>query len=51
MNNLVNAELAFSEELTVGMETYIEPLKRILPEATHTSMFIGLTEVSTRSSL
>ena len=46
MNNLVNAELAFCEELTVGIETYIEPLRSILSEATHSSMFLGLSDVS-----
>lgn len=47
MNNLVNAELAFCDELTVGIETYIKPLRSILSEVTHTSMFIGLSDVST----
>lgn len=48
MNNLVNAELAFCEELSVGMETYIRPLQAILPESTHTAMFLGLSEVIMR---
>ena len=45
MNNLVNAELAFRDELAVGMETYVKPLRAILPESTHSTMFFGLAEV------
>ena len=45
MNNLLNAESAFCEELAVGTETYIDPLRSILPESTHAVMFLGLTEV------
>ena len=45
MNNLVKAELAFCDELAMGVETYIEPLRKILPEPSHTTMFLGLTEV------
>ena len=45
MNNLLNAESAFCEELAVGVETYVDPLRRILPESIHTAMFLGLTEV------
>ena len=51
MNNLVNAELAFCEELSVGMETYIRPLQAILPESTHTAMFLGLSEVIMRKCI
>lgn len=45
MNNLLKAESAFCEELAVGIETYIDPLRSILPESKHTVMFLGLTEV------
>ena len=45
MNKLVNAESAFCKELAIGIETYVVPLQSILPESTHKSMFLGLTEV------
>ena len=45
MNNLLNAESAFCEELAVGIETYVDPLRSILSETIHTAMFLGLTEV------
>ncbi len=49
MNNLLNAESAFYEELAVGVETYIDPLRSILPDSIHTTMFLGLTEVKKKA--
>ena len=45
MNKLLDAESAFCEELAVGVETYVDPLRSILSESIHTTMFLGLTEV------
>ena len=45
MNKLLNAESALCKELTVGVETYVGPLREILPASMHISMFLGLTEV------
>ena len=45
MNKLLDAESAFCEELAVGMETYVDPLRSILSESIHMTMFLGLTEV------
>ena len=45
MNKLLDAESAFCEELAVGVETYVDPLRSILSESIHTTMFLGLAEV------
>lgn len=47
MNSLLKAETVFCEAMTVGVETYVDPLQSVLSESVHTSMFLGLKEVKT----
>lgn len=44
-HNLFTAELALSTELKVGMETYFQPLRSILPEQSHQKIFLAIPEV------
>lgn len=41
----MDAELAFNEELESGITTYLEPLRPILSDITHRTMFMNVEEV------
>ena len=45
INSLMSAEFAFYDELVVGMETYVHPLRTIVSQESHRTMFLHLNEV------
>ena len=45
INKLMEAELSLCSELEMGVETYIRPLKFIIPEDSHQKIFLGIPEV------
>ncbi len=46
LNSMMNAELAFHNELKTGLDTYLGPLRSIVSESAHKAIFINLEEVS-----
>lgn len=42
----MKAEMAFHNELEMGLETYVEPLKNVISESAHKAIFMNLEEVS-----
>ena len=45
----MTVECAYCDELQTGIETYVEPLRKIVSESSHRKMFHGLVEVNSRT--
>ncbi len=42
----MKAEVAFHNELEMGLETYVDPLKNVISASAHKAIFMNLEEVS-----
>ncbi len=45
INNLLSTQLTLTDELKMGVETYIDPLISVLPPDVHNRIFMGLHQV------
>ena len=45
VQTLLTTEQGLCDRLTMGVETYVDPLRSVLPQESHQKMFLGLTKV------
>ena len=46
IQSVMSAEISLYDELKMGMDTYVEPLRDVLSESSHRTIFLNLDQVS-----